>query len=203
MLYLLLAVGLGAVPAGSSKTGSDVKIFVRSNGVHTDLALPYGDWRKWFPSDHFPQSTEGAEFVALGWGDRGVYLNVPNWSDLTPGLFLSAAIGTGETAVHVSLTGALQEAPDCRPLELSRAQYDRLCSTLRGAFDLDSKGLPRPISGAHYHDWDAFYEGKGTYTLFNNCNVWTGSALKSADAPTGLWTPLAQSVLQHLPLTKH
>ena len=43
-----------------------------------------------------------------------------------------------------------------------------------------------------------FYEGDGSFSMFFNCNDWTGRALRAAGVRMGLWTPFEQSMMWRL-----
>src|SRR5438128_2061596 len=45
---------------------------------------------------------------------------------------------------------------------------------------------------------DTFYEGDGSFSMFFNCNAWTGAALRAGGVRMGLWTPFEQSVMSRL-----
>src|SRR5688572_7884011 len=83
-------LALGFVPVNNDYTPPPdddcVRIFVRSNDVHTDLVLPVVceeldiDWRRSFPLSDFWGNVNDPRYVALGWGNRDFYLNTPTWA---------------------------------------------------------------------------------------------------------------------------
>ena len=64
-----------------------VRIFIRSNEIHTDVVLPTVhpglgiDWRELFPPAHFDGDVEPAPYVAVGWGNRRFFVETPTWAD--------------------------------------------------------------------------------------------------------------------------
>lgn len=92
-------------------------VFVLSNGVHTDLVFPVHtdiiDWEDVFPLNNNISQDSVYKYVAIGWGDKGFYLNTPEWKDLTAKTALVAALGFGETALHVTYYKDLQEDSLC------------------------------------------------------------------------------------------
>ena len=65
-----------------SPAGDDsVRIFIRSNEIHTDLVLPTCDeatqidWRELFPPSHFRSDVTRARYVAIGWGNRAFFVD--------------------------------------------------------------------------------------------------------------------------------
>jgi uncharacterized protein (TIGR02117 family) len=199
LLYLLVAWVLGSLHANHNfvEASPGVEVFVWSNGVHTDLVVPAQhevmDWRPWL-------SSSNASHIAFGWGDKGFFLEVPEWRDLTFKVAFNALVIDGEAAMHVTL---LEQPPPrsatCRRVTISAGQYRTLAEYLRGSFKLDSQGLPRRIAAPGYGDNDAFYEATGHYGPINTCNEWTGRGLRAAGIKTGVWTPFESAVMKHLP----
>ena len=206
VLYAVLAILLGTIPVNRDfvQADSGVEIFVWSNGVHTDFVVPAENdvmnWRGWFPADDFANPPATLSHIAFGWGDKGFFLNVPEWKDLTAKVALDALVLNGETAMHVTL---LDSAPapnsKCRRLRLSMEQYNLLVAHLKGSFRLSATGKPVHISADGYGSQDAFYEGAGHYGPVHTCNEWTGEGLRTAGARMGVWTPFEPVVMRHLP----
>ena len=203
--YLLAAVVLSAIPVngGAGHRGPNV-VFVLSNGVHTDLVLPVRNARfDWAPvassADAADPRADLAPWIAFGWGDRGFYLNVPSWNDLTVCSALRALSGVDGTTLHVTRLFRLPpEGPDCSRLELDDAQYDALVAHVLESGVRDASGRFVPVAGTAGHGpCDAFYEATGRYSPFFTCNTWANAALKRAGAPCCLWTPFSGAVLRH------
>lgn len=198
--YALAVFILGRLPAGAETAEAErgITVYIISNGVHTDIAMPLNhpafDWSPYAGQAHTLSSSRDAQYIAVGWGDRDFYLNTPEWADLTLPAALSAAAGLNQTALHVSFHNELNENPDTAAIRISEAQYRRLARNIAATFQVQ-QGKSLPIAGAHYHEHDAFYEAHGRYTLFNTCNSWTNRQLKQAGIGGVYWTPLAQDVL--------
>jgi uncharacterized protein (TIGR02117 family) len=137
--------------------------------------------------------------VAIGWGNRAFFVDTPRWTDAK----LSTALGAvfpSETVLHVEYLGDVVSGPYFRELRISRAQYQRLADFVRestGETDEIGQGILATKSSYNYRD--RFYVASGSYHAFNNCNQWTGRALKAAGVPTGIWTPLKSQVSCWLP----
>lgn len=204
ILYLGLAVIGGLITTGGADDPDpkDVRIFVRSNGVHADLVLPVSaldiDWRKHLPIDD-PDVLDGSfAYLAFGWGDRGFYLTTPTWADLKISTALKAVSGSGGTVMHVQAANAPPAGPMAAELRLSARQYRRLVDFVDQSFTHDVDGAPILIAGAHYGRHDFFYEGRGHYSPVNTCNEWTRDGLARADLPMPLWTPFDIALMHHL-----
>ena len=56
---------------------------------------------------------------------------------------------------------------------------------------------PEWIEGHSYGQKDAFYEAKGSYSLFYTCNTWANNALKAANQKASLWTVYDKGIFCH------
>jgi uncharacterized protein (TIGR02117 family) len=203
-LYLLVAVVLGVIPVNRHwrPPATGVEVFVHSNGVHTDFTMPVRnaqmDWFTRFPFEHFAKPWPEATHVAVGWGDRGFFLEARTWADVRIPTVLRALFFLSTAAMHVTWAPLPVEGPSCKRVVLTEAQYGRLCEFIVGSFRTDERGAFRPILGHGYRDWDTFYEGLGAYSLFYTCNGWTNEALKVIGVRTAAWSPFVQGILGHL-----
>jgi uncharacterized protein (TIGR02117 family) len=205
VLYLLAALVLGAIPANGrwEEPREGVRIFVRTNGVHTWLVVPKVtpemDWRPFAPGAHLKDPRWGAgNYVALGYGNRTFYLETPTWGDLTMKNVFLAAFGQGRSLVHADHTDNPQPDDYQRPLTITHEQYKRLSDHIAKSFQRGPDGRTLPVLGRGYTSSDMFYEAVGPYNAFYTCNSWTGEALRAAGVKTGLWTPFSQSLTWRL-----
>ena len=205
LTWFAAALLLGAVPANVAWVEPErgITIFLRTNGVHTWIVMPkvnpIMDWRPYAPGDHLRDPRFGAaDHLAFGYGNREFYLNTPTWADLSPRTAALAAFGSGPPLLHVEHDDRPRRDADTRPLRLTPGQYRRLVDYVRARFRLDARGRTMPLLGRGYSDRDMFYEARGGYSFVLTCNEWTGRALRHAGVRTGLWTPLAQSIMWRL-----
>ncbi len=203
--WLAAAGTLSAIPLnqGEGHRGG-ITVYVLSNGVHIDLVLPVRnerfDWTDIAPAaDVASPIAADAPWIAFGWGDRGFYINVPEWSDMTAATALRAVSGFDGTALHAERFFAMpDEGSDCRRLDLDATQYDALVAFLLESGVRDAGGRFVPVAGAVGHcETDAFYESRGRYSPLFTCNTWVNTALKRAGAPCCLWTPFSSPILHH------
>lgn len=178
---------------------ADVEIYLISNGVHTDIAMPWQhpafDWSHYAKPDDTISGSSDARYIAIGWGDKGFYLNTPHWRDLTFNTAARAISGFNQTALHVSFYPQLTAGPHIAKIPLSMMQYHRLAHNIAADFQRNAQGS-LPIVGAHYQQNDAFYEANGRYSLFYTCNTWSNQQLKRSGAGGVMWTPFADTLLQ-------
>lgn len=180
-----------------------IKVFVFSNDVHTDLVFPIRqqqmDWTSLFPlANNLGTDSSSYQYVGVGWGDKGFYLNTPEWKDLKASTAFVAATGLGETALHVSYHKKMVLSDLCYEYMIDSIQYQALIDYVKGSLDLDAAGKPIFIhTTAQYGKDDAFYEAKGSYSMFHSCNTWANTALKKANMPAGIWASFDKGILSH------
>jgi uncharacterized protein (TIGR02117 family) len=204
LLYFGTALIGGLIPAnaGWREAQGGVRIFIRTNGVHTWIMVPKAaagiDWRRIAPPEHIDDIRYArGNYLAIGYGNRDFYLNTPTWGDLSPRTALAAAFGGGPSLIHVEHEHDPRPNEYQQPITLSADQYRRLAAHIAQSFDL-AGGRSKPLIGRGYGPADVFYEAEGTYNAYRTCNEWTGEALRAAGVRTGLWTPLSQSIMWRL-----
>ncbi|SUI98088.1 Protein of uncharacterised function (DUF2459) [Sphingobacterium spiritivorum] len=204
LVYWLAERILSRIPARVtiSDAPKTITVFIMSNGVHTDLVLPVKqdnmDWTTIFPYSNNISKDTVYNYVSIGWGDKGFYLNTPEWKDLKASTAFVAATGLGETALHVTYYKRIVEDELCYKWMIDTVQYHALIDHVKEALDYDSQGNPIVIqTKAQYTNSDAFYEAKGAYSMFYSCNTWTNQGLKRANMPAGIWATLDKGILSH------
>jgi uncharacterized protein (TIGR02117 family) len=205
LVYTLLAFVLARVPVNRDWRPPEdgVTIYVESSPVHCDLVLPVTaadfDWSRRLPFDRFQRVDDRFGWVAIGWGDRGFYLDTPSWSDLKLSTAFRAVFFLSTSAMHVTYEWRAPEVDEsCRAIVLTQAQYRQLVQRLLESFVLDESGRPRRFDHPGYGDFDRFFEARGTYSLVRTCNEWTSSHLRAIGVRSAVWTPFAADVLRSL-----
>lgn len=182
--------------AAAPVQGTPVRL--RSNGVHVDLVLPVRtarhDWERAFERADSPGAPPTATHIAVGWGSREFFTRVREWGDLAPAPALRA-VSFDRSVLHVEYLDPPADGPCVRTLVVTDAQYDRLVQHVLDSVERDGEGAARPLGGLGYGPADAFYEGRGRYTLVTTCNEWVNVALKDAGVRTVLWAPFAQALV--------
>ncbi len=195
LLYLLSAWCLSRISVGKeAATTSDVIIYIKTNGVHTDIVVPVkNDQYNWsdeikFANTHL-RDTSHIRYLAMGWGDKGFYLQTPTWADLKFSVAFKAAFALSTTAIHATYYDTLREDSACKKILISKQQYSRLVTYITESFRHDSAGHAiNIVTNANYGKADAFYEAKGKYNLFKTCNTWANTGLKKCGQKACLWT---------------
>lgn len=208
MLSLLLLVGvyfaaafiLSEITVDKEEASSkDVEIFILTNGVHTDIVVPvrneYIDWSKRIKYEHTIGNDSTMQYLAIGWGDKGFYLETPTWADLKFSVAVKAATGMSTSAIHATYYSQMDEGATCKKIYLSNEQYVRLVKYIQDSFRTDNSGEVINIkTTANYGSSDAFYEARKSYSLFLTCNTWANNALKSCGQKACLWTPFDSGI---------
>lgn len=206
LMYGIVVTLLSFIPVNSydSRTlipAQKIEIYILTNGVHTDIVLPvkneYFNWSKQVKFTDTKAKDSTAQFMAIGWGDRGFYLETPTWSDLKVSTALNAATGLSSSALHITFYKSLKEGIDCKKITIDSIEYKKLIVFINDSFQLNNGNVTKIDTKAVYGNNDAFYEAKGSYSLFYTCNTWANQALKAANQKAALWTISDTGIFRH------
>lgn len=200
LLYIILAYSISIITVEREpNTKEEVTIYIMTNGVHTDIVVPtrneFMDWSKMVKYENTISKDTTYQYLAMGWGDKGFYLETPNWSDLRASTALKAASGLSNTAIHATYFSNIKENESCKKIIISKEQYVRLVDYMKNSFKKDEKGQFIHIkTDQNYGKRDAFYEGTGSYSLLHTCNTWANNALKVSGQKCCFWTPIDSAI---------
>jgi len=200
VLYLLSAFVLSRMSVDKEwGSSNDVAIYILTNGDHTDIIVPVKneikDWSKEVTYQNTITRDTSAKLVALGWGDKGFYLNTPTWAQLKFSVAFKAVFGLSTSAIHATFYKSMHEDDECKEIMISNIQYSKLVAYVDSSFKRDTQGNVINIkTTANYNNNDAFYEAKGKYSLFYTCNTWANNALKACGQKACLWTPFDKGI---------
>lgn len=206
LMYGIVVTLLSFIPVNSydSRTlipAQKIEIYLLTNGVHTDIVLPvkneYFNWSKQVKFTDTKAKDSTAQFMAIGWGDKGFYLETPTWSDLKVSTALNAATGLSSSALHITFYKSLKEGIDCKKITIDSNEYKKLIVFINDSFQLNNGNVTKIDTKAVYGNNDAFYEAKGSYSLFYTCNTWANQALKAANQKAALWTISDTGIFRH------
>lgn len=203
LVYLLIIVIMSAITVNDKvvENNKNIPIYILSNGVHTDIVVPFKneikDWSQSISYLHTKAKDSSRNLLAFGWGDRGFYLDTPTWADLKFSTAAKAATGLSSSAMHITFYSDLKEDEFCRKILISKAQYINLIGYFEDSFMVDELNKIQQIGTHSYGKYDVFYEAKGSYNLFFTCNTWANQALKSANQKAALWTVLDKGIFWH------
>lgn len=198
LLYLVAALfgGLMSVNGGWQEPENGITIYLADNGIHADFILPMRaeglDWEPMFPARDFREKPSNPKWIAIGAGERRVYLETPQWSDISPRTIWAATTG-GERVMHVEWIDNPRYV--ARQITLTPEQYRRLWTAVRASFVLNTNGEPIHIDHPGYWNRDAFYEGVGKASAIDTCNQWIASRLRLAGVKAPLWAPFTPGIM--------
>ncbi|MGC9526096.1 MAG: TIGR02117 family protein [Limnospira sp.] len=202
-LSLCVAVWLGALLPRpwrlADQNDCAIAIYLSANAFHTDIFVPVKtsvfDWGQFLNLAKIGRNPDADyRYLALGWGDRQVYLQAPTLADLNLTVALRALLTPTPSVMRV---GGYETPPDRAKLnciKISRKNYLNLANTLKNSFATDAAGEPIKI-GSGYGIRDSFYEAEGRYSIARHCNTWTAEVLRSAQVRTPSWPTLPASIL--------
>ena len=203
VIYLLCGFLIPMIKISEEKTSEPktIDIYILTNGVHTDIVMPVKsaeyDWSKLVPFED-THSKKEYQYLSIGWGDKGFYLDTPTWADLKFSTAFNAAFWLGESALHCTFYDKMTLGKDCKKMTITKTQYQNLIKYISESFDYDKNGKIMLIkTDAVYGENDAFYDAKGSYSFLNTCNSWANKALKVAGQKAALWTPTDTGIFQH------
>ena len=208
-LYALIVVTLSRIPLNANFESlptdqAGIDIYVRTNGVHTDIVLPakttIRDWSNMIPPADLHNADGRLPYISFGWGDKGFYLDTPTWAELKASTAFVAATGLGSTAMHIEAIEQPNTNTTIRHLRISEAAFQSIVADIDRSFKLDAHNHVEHINTtANYNDHDAFYEATGRYSIFTTCNEWTRKTLAHAGVKTAIFSPLQDGVMRFLP----
>lgn len=193
-IYFLLAFCLSRITINANPVNKpEVAIYIMTNGVHTDIVMPAVseeiNWTKEISYKNTLEADSTYQYLAIGWGDKKFYIETPGFADLKLSTALRAISGLSTSAMHTTYYQNIKEDNECKKIMISNEQYKQLIDYVLNSFKKDSAGHLIPVkTPVHYDIGDAFYEAKGSYSIFKTCNTWANAALKACGQKSCLWT---------------
>jgi len=197
---LLASLGAGCATRGDKSVNSlsppqrAETIFVLHRGLHTGFVvraadIPSGVWPE---HKQFPQ----AEYLEVGCGDTQGY-RYP----LTIGIALRALFASkGSVLLIHAFSGSITNeyadvAKEIIAVQVSEFGFARLCRYIQDTYALDRNG--RPVSLPSNYSGEDFFRASRHYSMLNNCNNWTASAMCTAGYPVHPRCSLLPGIVMH------
>lgn len=180
-LTLLLITACAAQPYTTAPLTAQAQptktVYVVSHGWHTGFVIPADALQARIPA--LKTRFADTPFLEIGWGDKGFY----QAQEITTGLTLRAMFWSSGSILHiVAVPHNVRRYfanSELASLCLSERNYTALLGFIAASFAKDPQGQVLPLKQGIYGD-SQFYEGVGTYHLFNTCNKWTAKGLQQA-----------------------
>lgn len=201
-LLLVFVLPLIQIPEKQAVEPKNISIYIYTNGMHTDLVLPIKNeimnWSEKISFENTKSKKTDYQYVGIGWGDKGFYLETPTWADLKISTALKAGFWLSQSAMHCTFYYQMTENEDCKKIMLTEKQYQNLIHFIQNTFEKDQNNHFILIkTDAVYDDNDAFYEAKGRYNFAQTCNTWANQGLKVAGQKSALWTATDKGIFRH------
>ncbi len=202
LVYILCSIGLSKITVNKSIIQKpEIEIYIKTNGVHTDIVVPIyneiKDWRNDIKFSHTKSKDSIMKFIGIGWGDKGFYLDTPKWSDLKVSTAFYAATGLSTTAMHTTFYKTLEVNENCKKIQISKENYKKLVVYITQSFQRNTQNKTINIPNNFYGQNDSFYEANGKYSILKTCNTWANGALKQSDQKAAFWTPYDGGIFCH------
>lgn len=179
-------------PDSASGKSRSQPVWVVDHGWHAGIvirreALQFSipSIRKTFPEDIY---------LEVGWGDAEFY----QAQQITPQLVAQAVLWPSSAVLHVA--GFDKDPRQYFPrsevvcVNVSAEEYGDLVRFIGSSFARDGEDRLIPLKrGMVGHS--RFYQARGLYHAFNNCNQWTAQALASAGIKVNTFFTLTSDIL--------
>jgi uncharacterized protein (TIGR02117 family) len=182
MLFAFLLAGCASMPPAKTIPSANTKhtIYFIYRGWHTSILLD----AKLLLAQNPLLATDlkGQKYARVGWGD-GDYFTGKNKSAATAA---KALVASGYSAVQLLPYNyePFEEIPsETRvPLAITDQGLRQLVVYLGGSIAVDEQGklIRLPAFG---DAMGSFFQSKDHYSVFSNCNTWSGNALRAAGLP--------------------
>lgn len=189
-----------SIKIGTIESNGEITVFVQSNGVHTEVCFPSQtdccDWNEFISKEDFPKN-DAFDFITIGWGDKGFFLDTPTWAELKTSTALNAVFLPSSTAMHVAYSSQPRESENCIAVKISKSNYLKMIAFVQSTFEQKNSKLGL-IKGKGYSKNDNFYEATGSYHLFRTCNSWTNNVLRVGNIHTSLYAFFPDGIMEGL-----
>ena len=135
----------------------------------------------------------------VGWGQPELYGTKGTWHTMPALAKLTSLVGS-TAALHVDIwEGPMAPGQNVKRLLLTENEYITLCRYIQQSVAKDGAGTPVPMLIKGYGDVDSFYKAKERFAPWYNGVNWVVEGLRAIEAPTSVWTPVADLAMHHLP----
>ena len=190
-LYFFVAYLFTLFPKNNAQqTAEKNSIHILYSNIHSDIVFNIDD----INLSKFPEfKKKKMGYLAFGWGDKEVYLNTPEISNIQLSSSLKAFFINTPSLMHVSYIFDILRYKAIKTIELSRTQKEHLKTSIMNSFNFKGKTYKG------YGEEDFFYDANANYNFINTCNTWTGDKLRESNLSMPYWTPFVWSVTNSLP----
>lgn len=175
IVYLALCFTIPLIRIGQKQSKKGIKIHVVKDTIHSDYLFDAKD------ISIFPAKDK---YIKIGWGDRKIFLETPEWKDLKIKDFIFAFFGLNDTVLKVEY---LDKIPKNNTLiEIDQEQLDTIQKYIKRSFY--GEAIEKK---PEYVQKGEFYKSKLKYNPISNCNNWVNAGLRLSKASDRIWAPLS------------
>ncbi len=186
----------------STKSACNTKICISDTGIHSNIIVPTTnkifDWHSYLSVDKIGiDNVRDYNYLSFGWGDRDFYMSTPSVADWRFSTTFAALFISTPSVIYVKGYKSIPAYAQVKCIKISQTDYLQLIRFIRSTFKQNTKGQNIRVGNGHTNN-AGFYAAIGNYSVLNNCNYWTGRALRKANVNTPLWDGLSTAIMFHL-----
>lgn len=207
ILYLSsAALGLMISHKKEFKGDKKYKIYIATGSIHADFILPTKsdliNWDDFIKLSDFKSFNSEPKYIQLGWGERDFYLKMRKMSNLTTKVALRAVLVPSPSLMHITYHSELPSTYyELKEVLLTKEQYETLINYLKSGFKF-VKNAPILVPNQGYYNYpemkDNFYEGQGSYHMFQTCNMWTTEGMYQSGIRASIFSPFKYGVAKFI-----
>jgi len=171
-------------------------IYVDSHGWHTGIIIKTEDLQGYLKD--LSTDFKGANYLEIGWGDKGFYQT----NEITSGLTVKAIFWPTDSILHIvgfynSPEIAFSQSEVVK-INISNNGLIEMLKFIENTFDRDSdNSFIRSKNGLY--GWSNFYKAKGNYHVFSTCNNWVAKSIRRTGFPiSSFYAATASNVMYQL-----
>ena len=194
LTYIVVDFLLSAITVNKEDNSNvhNNRIYLFSNGVHLDIAIPKSSIDANLLSGL--ENIENGNYLSFGWGDKGFYLDTPTWSELKFSTAFRAGFMKSTTLMHVTKYG--QQQGDWIEIMIDDQELKLLNDYIFQSFNCDEQARKIILPNKGYSAFDNFYKANGSYSLFKTCNTWLNTGFKRSGLKACYWTAFDRGLLK-------
>ena len=133
-------------------------------------------------SRHLQQEAQGQSYIRIGWGDGNYFTGKSKTFGAATKALIASSYSALQVITYIQPPFASIQANTLVPIVITDKGMRELIRYLDESFALDESGRPIALQ-TYVADAGHFYRASGHYSVFSNCNTWSGRALRAAGLP--------------------
>ncbi|HSC66071.1 MAG TPA: DUF2459 domain-containing protein [Cellvibrio sp.] len=133
-------------------------------------------------SRYLQQEAANQSYIRVGWGDGDYFTGKRKSFGSATKALIASSHSALQVITYTQPPFAAIPIETRVPIAITDKGVRRLIRYLDKSFALDDAGRVIPLQ-AYVADAGHFYQASGHYSLFSNCNTWSGRALQAASLP--------------------